>query len=137
MSAREPRTVILLLSLAVLGHGTRLLLGRSGAPPGEVLATGPAEPDPAVQRARAARVGRPLAQGEVVDLNSAPAEEIARLPRIGMSLAKRIVGDRIARGPFRGLAELDRVSGVGPALLGLLKDRVRFGAVGAEPPPGP
>ena len=136
MSAREPRTVILLLALAVLGHGTRLLLGRSGAPPGEVLATGPAEPDPAVQRARAARVGRPLAQGEVVDLNSAPAEEIARLPRIGMSLAKRIVGDRIARGPFRGLADLDRVSGVGPALLGLLKDRVRFGAVGAEPPPG-
>jgi len=53
-----------------------------------------------------------------------------------MSLAKRIVGDRIARGPFRGLADLDRVSGVGPALLGLLKDRVRFGAVGAEPPPG-
>jgi competence ComEA-like helix-hairpin-helix protein len=132
MSAREPRTVILLLTLAVLGHGARLLMGRSGAPPGEVLATvsaGP-EPDPALQRARAARAGRPLTQGEVVDLNSAPAEEITRLPRIGMSLAKRIVSDRIARGPFRGLADLDRVPGVGPALLGLLKDRVHFGGVG-------
>jgi len=131
MSAREPRTVILLLSLAVLGHGARLLLGRPGAPPGEVLAAVSTEPDPTQQRARAARLGRPLAQGELVDLNSAPAEEIARLPRIGMSLAKRIVSDRIARGPFRGLADLDRVPGVGPALLGLLKDRVHFGPVGA------
>lgn len=136
MSGREPRTVILLLALAVLGHGARLLLGRSGAPPGEVFATVSAEPDPALQRARAARAGRPLAQGEVVDLNSAPAEEIARLPRIGMSLAKRIVKDRSARGPFRGLADLDRVPGVGPALLGLLKDRVQFGAVRGEPPSG-
>jgi competence protein ComEA len=136
MSGREPRTVILLLALAVLGHGARLLLGRSGAPPGEVLATVSAEPDPALQRTRAARAGRPLAQGEVVDLNSAPAEEIARLPRIGMSLAKRIVKDRSARGPFRGLADLDRVPGVGPALLGLLKDRVQFGAVRGEPPSG-
>jgi competence ComEA-like helix-hairpin-helix protein len=136
MSGREPRTVILLLSLAVLGHGARLLLGRSGAPPGEVLATVSAEPDPALHRARAARAGRPLAQGEMVDLNSAPAEEIARLPRIGMSLAKRIVKDRSARGPFRGLADLDRVPGVGPALLGLLKDRVQFGAVRGEPPSG-
>ncbi len=136
MSAREPRTVILLLTLAVLGHGARLLLGRSSTPPGEVLATVSAEPDPALQRARAARAGRPLAQGEVVDLNSAPAEEIARLPRIGMSLAKRIVNDRIARGPFRGLADLDRVPGVGPSLLGLLKDRVQFGSVRAGTPPG-
>jgi competence ComEA-like helix-hairpin-helix protein len=136
MSAKEPRTVLLLLTLAVLGHGARLLLGRSGAPPGEVLTTVSAEPDPALQRARAARAGRPLAQGEVVDLNSAPAEEIARLPRIGMSLAKRIINDRIARGPFRGLADLDRVPGVGPALLRLLKDRAQFGPVRVETAPG-
>lgn len=137
MSARgEPRTVILLLSLAVLGHGVRLLAGRTSAPPGEVLAAGAGEHDPSLQRARAARAGRPLAQGEVVDLNSASAEEIARLPRIGMSLAKRIVSDRTARGPFRGLNDLDRVPGVGPALLGLLKDRVRFGGVAGGPPPG-
>lgn len=51
-----------------------------------------------------------------------------------MSLAKRIVADRVAHGLFRGLADLDRVPGVGPALLGYLADRVRFGGVGGANP---
>jgi competence protein ComEA len=131
--SREPRAVLLLLGLALLAHVVGLVLGRPGAAPGALLAPAKAdsrgEPDPASHRDRSARAGRPLAPGEVVDLNSAPAEEIARLPRIGMSLAKRIVEDRVARGPFRGLEDLDRVPGVGPALRRTLAERVRFGAV--------
>ena len=53
-----------------------------------------------------------------------------------MSLAKRIVADRTARGSFRGLSELDRVPGVGPSLLALLGNRVVFGGV-ATPNPAP
>ena len=124
--SREARSVLLLLGLAVLGHAVRLLVQPRAAPPGEVLAA-PRPADPTRQRARAAQLARPLAPGEQVDLNSASAEEIARLPRIGMSLAKRIAADRVARGPFRGLADLDRVSGVGPGLLATLTDRVKFG----------
>ena len=132
--SREARSVLLLLGLAVAGHGARWLLQRPASPPGELLATPPASEDPSRQRARSERLARPLGRGEQVDLNYAPAEEIARLPRIGMSLAKRIVADRVAHGLFRGLADLDRVPGVGPALLGTLADRVRFGGVGAANP---
>lgn len=132
--SREARSVLLLLGLAVAGHGVRWLLQSPVAPPGELLATPRSPQDPASQRGRAVRLARPLGKGEQVDLNSAPAEEIARLPRIGMSLAKRIVADRAARGPFRGLGDLDRVPGVGPALLGTLADRVKFGGVGAVNP---
>jgi len=132
--SRETRSVLLLLSLAVAGHGARLLLQSPVAPPGELLATPRPPQDPASQRARAARLARPLRKGEQVDLNSAPAEEIARLPRIGMSLAKRIVADRVAHGLFRGPADLDRVPGVGPALLDVLADRGRFGGVDAANP---
>jgi len=126
--AREPRAILLLLTLAVVGHATRLVLGRPGSPPGAVLA-GPAAAgaDPARQRDRSIRASRPLGAAEQVDLNTAPADEIARLPRIGMSLAKRIVEDRAARGAFRGPDDLDRVPGVGRGLLGVLRGRVRFG----------
>lgn len=128
--SREPRSVLLLLALAVLGHGARLLLQPRAAPPGELLATtqSPAL-DPAQQRARAERLARPVGAAERIDLNTASAEEIARLPRIGMSLAKRIVAARVAHGPFRGLSALDRVPGVGPSLLAALGDRVVFGGV--------
>ncbi|HEV8357501.1 MAG TPA: ComEA family DNA-binding protein [Gemmatimonadales bacterium] len=131
---REPRAVLLLLGLAVIAHAARLWVGRAGAPPGELLVPGrvdpTGEPDPARHRERSAAAARPLAAGEVVDLNTAPAEEIARLPRIGMSLAKQIVEDRVAGGPFRGLEDLDRVSGIGPTLLRSLAGRVRFGGQG-------
>lgn len=133
---REPRTVILLLGLAALGHLARLAVGAAGEPPGQILAP-PAAPSTALeqQRARSARAGRPLARGELVEVNRADASEIARLPRIGMSLAKRIVADREARGGFRGPADLDRVPGVGPALLAGLDGKVSY--TGAEALGGP
>ena len=124
--AREPRALLALLALAVLGHGVRLLLQPRSAPPGQLLAS-VATQDPAQQRARAARLSRPLAQGERIDINSATAEEIARLPRVGMSLAKRIVAYRAAHGAFQSVADLDRVSGVGSGLLAVLTDRLRYG----------
>ncbi|HEX7879415.1 MAG TPA: helix-hairpin-helix domain-containing protein [Candidatus Eisenbacteria bacterium] len=52
-----------------------------------------------------------------VDLNTASAGELTRLPGVGPKLAERIVADRAAHGAYRSVAELDRVKGVGPALL--------------------
>lgn len=124
--SREPRAVLLLLALAVAGQAGRLVLGRRGEPPGAILTPAPAA-DPARHAARSQQLARPLRPGETIDLNTAPADEIARLPRIGMSLAKRIVQDRTTRGAFRGLEELDRVPGVGPALLNRVSEWVAFG----------
>lgn len=133
--SREPRAVLLLLGLAIAGQAGRLVLARPGAAPGALLATpSHTDGDPAGQRARAARLSRPLTAHETVDVNHAPAEEIARLPRIGMSLAKHIVENRGAHGLFRGPADLDRVPGVGSALLAELKGRVSFGGVTPEVP---
>lgn len=117
--------MLFLLGLAVAGQAGRLILGHRGEPPGAILASVPAA-DPARHAARAQRLARPLRPGETIDLNTASADEIARLPRIGMSLAKRIVQDRTTRGAFRDLAELDRVPGVGPALLDRLSEWVAF-----------
>jgi competence protein ComEA len=59
----------------------------------------------------------PLAPGERLDPNTASAPELQRLPRVGPALAARIVAHREANGPFRSLADVDAVPGIGAALL--------------------
>ena len=53
----------------------------------------------------------------LLNLNRANAAALEALPGIGPVLAERIVNDRESHGPFRTVDELDRVSGVGPAVL--------------------
>jgi competence protein ComEA len=50
-------------------------------------------------------------------VNTANWPELALMPNIGEQLAKRIVADRDRRGPYRELAELRRVRGIGPKTL--------------------
>jgi competence ComEA-like helix-hairpin-helix protein len=60
---------------------------------------------------------RPLAPGEHIDPNTAPAEELDRLPKVGPAQARRIVAWREAHGGFRTLADLDSVPGIGAAAI--------------------
>jgi competence protein ComEA len=70
------------------------------------------------ERARdAERRRRPLGDGERVDPNTADEGELDRLPKVGPGQARRIVEWREAHGPFRTLADLDSVPGIGPAAL--------------------
>lgn len=64
-------------------------------------------------------------QGKV-NLNTADATRLQELPGIGPALSGRIIEFRDANGPFRNLAELDAVSGIGPAMMGNLKNLVVF-----------
>lgn len=60
-----------------------------------------------------------------LDVDAATAAELEVLPGVGPSLAAAIVADRRAHGPFGGVAALDRVKGVGPALVRKLAPHVR------------
>ena len=51
-----------------------------------------------------------------IDLDSADEEALALLPGIGPALAGRIVEDRNRLGAFGGIAGLQRVRGIGPAI---------------------
>ncbi|WP_102125693.1 ComEA family DNA-binding protein [Deinococcus planocerae] len=64
---------------------------------------------------------RPLISGRV-NLNSASVEQLEALPKVGPALAARIVAGR----PYRSLADLDRVSGIGPSTLSALTPLVTF-----------
>lgn len=60
--------------------------------------------------------GKPIrVEPLVLDPNLASVEELQLLPGVGRSRAEQIVLERIRRGPFRSLAELERVDGIGQA----------------------
>ena len=65
-----------------------------------------------------------------IDLNSADWPEITQLPRIGETLARRIVDNRQEYGPFRSVDELNRVPGIGPKTIA----RTRPYLLPIEPP---
>ena len=69
--------------------------------------------------------GAPGSGTAKVNLNTADAEELATLPRVGPVLAQRIVDWRKQHGRFTRVEELDAVDGVGPKLLEALLPLVR------------
>jgi len=79
------------------------------APPGGGAPTSPEDP------------GRP------VDVNSASAEELEKLPGIGPKTAQAVVEDRERNGPFRSVDDLGRVKGIGPKKLEALRPLVTAG----------
>ena len=57
----------------------------------------------------------------LVDVNSAPAEDLEELPEVGPSTAQSIVEYRSNNGSFGSLDELEKVPGIGPKTLQKLK----------------
>ena len=114
----ERRAILILLSLAVAGQALRYFVTRPGSAPGDIQLLGSTSSRSPAAHAEAAQAAqRPLRAGEKIDPNTATAQELARLPRVGLALAQRIVADRDSSGPFASLEALDRVSGIGPGLL--------------------
>ena len=63
----------------------------------------------------------PLGYNHLVDVNSAEWPELAQLPEIGETLARRIVETRQTTGPYETPEDLLRVNGIGDKTL----DKVR------------
>jgi comEA protein len=133
MPPAEQRALLLLLTLAVAGQGVRHVLTRPGEPPGQVqlLATLSAG-SPLAHRDSAMRQARPLDPHERIDVDRASTQELARLPRVGPRLAKVILTDREAQGPFGSLEGLDRVAGIGPGVLKVIAPHVVFSGAGGQ-----
>jgi competence ComEA-like helix-hairpin-helix protein len=112
----ERRALITIGGLLTLGLCVRLLAPGSPPPGGGadsllvVLSSGGAPAD---------TTGSPpppglLEEGKVW-VNEASRSDLTFLPRIGPVLADRIIEERERNGPFRTVADLARVKGIGPS----------------------
>jgi competence protein ComEA len=63
----------------------------------------------------------PLTARYLVDINKADWPEIAELPDLGETLARRIIDSRSVAGPFGDHDDLLRVNGIGPRTLEKMK----------------
>lgn len=64
--------------------------------------------------------------GSKLDLDVATAAQIDSLPGVSPSMAKRIVTDRMRRGPFLNANGLRRVGGVGPLFIRQIDSLVTY-----------
>ncbi|MBI3321095.1 MAG: helix-hairpin-helix domain-containing protein [Candidatus Omnitrophica bacterium] len=143
---QERKTLTWLGALLVLGAGTllwqrqqppfRIRRSASVAPPDSV----PDQPPPGDgSTSHAIRYGRQresarrepvesttwdqaLRHARGVDVNTAGIAELERLPGVGPTLAKRIVAYRDRHGPFHRAEELSQVPGIGPKTCDALAD---------------
>lgn len=156
VSLRSDQKALLFIgAVAVLGAGVRVVrasrpdLGdqpalqqqsraadsaaRAGRPTGKRTARKPSEAKRRSPEGGAAApsfgsgpLDRPGYVAGKLDLDIATAAQIDSLPSVGPAMAKRIVADRMRRGPFGSLAGLRRVKGVGPSLLAKIDALVMF-----------
>ena len=130
----ERRALFFLAAVALLGAGSRAWRGRSVS----VDTTGLSAQINAIDSVRPRSGGRrsknPATRdpqpASPIDIDTASASQIEALPGIGPALAKRIIKDGESNGPFGCLAALDRVKGVGPALLARIDSLATFSAAG-------
>ena len=110
------------------GRGSRR---RSADTVPESVAALPGRPaDPLPGRSAATPRGR---ASDPVDVNVADSAALEALPGVGPALARRIVADRAAQGPYASMAELSRVPGIGTGMERRLAAWVRFGGVTFPP----
>lgn len=63
----------------------------------------------------------------LVNINTATAEELQQLPRVGPALAQRIVAYREMYGPFQTPEDLMKVPGIGEGIFAAIRDHVTVG----------
>jgi len=63
-------------------------------------------------------------EAERVNINTASAQELAKLKKVGPKYAVRIVEHRQKYGPFKLTEELMEVPGIGPGTYNRIKDQI-------------
>ncbi len=69
----------------------------------------------------------PGAATEKININTASAEELDKLPGIGPSIAKAIIDYRTKNGAFKKIEDINAVKGIGDALFEKIKDQITVG----------
>ncbi len=115
---------VLVVCLAVLAMRWSLLADRVPLSPLPATASAQAQQEARADQPDETRPPQPAAGESPLDLNRASAVELMRLPGIGEVLAARIVEYRDEHGPFRRVADLAKVEGIGKCKLAAVEELV-------------
>ena len=124
------RLTLALAALLCLLFGLSLLLflpGAGAAEPTEIQAAASLPERTLVGGDEADRLPTELLPGEKLDLNSATAAQLQRLPGIGETLSAAIVSWREEHGRFQSVEELLQVPGIGEKRLAEIRGLVTVG----------
>jgi len=122
---REERAVVFFLAGALAVGSLVMTLGRVAPSAVPDFRERPSEGAPEPEK-------RVLEEGPV-DINSAGAEELVRLPGVGPVRAAAIVSYREANGPFESVDRLIDVKGIGPVTLERLRPLTFAGRADSVP----
>ena len=95
--------------------------------PEPTVTVGPGTPSPTAPPAATSAPTSSSSAGNKININTATAKELEALPRIGPSIAQRIVDYRTANGPFQTIEDILKVQGIGPATFAQIKDLITVG----------
>ena len=138
LSSDESRALAFIALVVALAAAARVA-GRSTELQGTaepVDAAGLAAASDSLLQSAARRPPR-LEPGERLDPNTAPPEELARLPGVSGALAQRIIAERERGGAFRSPSDLQRVPGIGPRIAERLAPFLDLPAATAPTPADP
>jgi len=63
----------------------------------------------------------------LININTADAATLETLPKIGPTMAQRIVEYRQANGPFQTIADIQKVPGIGPSIFEAIAPYITVG----------
>ena len=119
-------TVLPVLTALFVGLTLGFYLGRNPAG-GSVTVSLPAQRQEAAVSTETAPEPTAPDAGFPVDINTADAAELARLPGIGEVLAQRIIDYRSTYGSFAAVEQLTMVDGIGEGKLEAIADLITTG----------
>jgi len=112
LTRQEKQVIVFLMASALLGVG--------------IIAYKNLRSQPDIEIISGRQIEKAIKDSKIININTAPEDEVIKLRGIGPALAKTIVEYRIKHGAFRTKEELKNIKGIGQSKYENIKDNIKI-----------